>query len=203
MLTSLQREEATLKAPKVFFTVLQRGPLFEAGTAIVNVRCGAKNKKEYLMQAQVRITVYVVFLLVVSLFGPNVTTAEALSVDQLLTPITYTTQPGNTEGQPVNAPAFMDQSGTDNNSKVPASPALQTAMLFQSTPTYYVSPSGSDVNSGTFGQPWRTIQKAASTVASGSTVIVTAGSYAELISVGKSNICRRQSGDERVLCQRQ
>ncbi len=140
------------------------------------------------MQAQVRNTVYVVFLLVVSLFGPNVTTAEALPVDQLLTPITYTTQPGNTEGQPVNAPAFMDQSGTDNNSKVPTTLALPIVMMFQSTATYYVSPSGSDVNSGTFVQPWRTIQKAASTVASGSTVIVTAGSYAELISVGKSNI---------------
>ncbi|MBI5841671.1 MAG: DUF1565 domain-containing protein, partial [Chloroflexi bacterium] len=57
-----------------------------------------------------------------------------------------------------------------------------------SSNTYFVDEKkGSDVNSGTFGQPWRTIQKAASTVASGSTVIVTAGSYAELISVGKSN----------------
>lgn len=45
--------------------------------------------------------------------------------------------------------------------------------------TYYVSPSGSDSNPGTQSSPWRTIQKAASTLTAGDTAIVMDGTYEE------------------------
>jgi parallel beta-helix repeat protein len=44
--------------------------------------------------------------------------------------------------------------------------------------TYYVSPDGSDTAAGTEGAPFRTIQKAASLVDAGDTVVVRAGTYA-------------------------
>lgn len=43
---------------------------------------------------------------------------------------------------------------------------------------YYVSPSGSDSNSGSQSSPFRTVQKAANVVASGDTVNITPGVYA-------------------------
>jgi hypothetical protein len=49
--------------------------------------------------------------------------------------------------------------------------------------TFYVSPTGSDANPGTFAAPWRTIQKAASTVGAGSTVNIRAGVYREKVDV--------------------
>jgi len=55
-------------------------------------------------------------------------------------------------------------------------PALATGS------TYYVSPSGSDNNPGTFSLPWKTIQKAASTVIQGDTVNIRGGIYHEKVS---------------------
>jgi hypothetical protein len=46
---------------------------------------------------------------------------------------------------------------------------------------YYVSTAGSNSNPGTQSQPWRTIQKAASTIVAGDTVIVQAGTYNEIV----------------------
>jgi hypothetical protein len=46
---------------------------------------------------------------------------------------------------------------------------------------YYVSPIGSDTNSGTENQPWRTIQKAADTLVAGDTVYVKSGTYSEQV----------------------
>lgn len=45
--------------------------------------------------------------------------------------------------------------------------------------TYYVSTTGSDLNPGTLIQPWRTVQKAASTVVAGDTAYVRRGTYNE------------------------
>lgn len=49
--------------------------------------------------------------------------------------------------------------------------------------TYYVSTSGKDTNAGTSTAPWRHIQHACNTVASGSTVLVETGIYNEAINV--------------------
>ena len=46
---------------------------------------------------------------------------------------------------------------------------------------YFVAPNGSDTNPGTISQPFLTIQKCASTVASGSTCYLRAGTYPETV----------------------
>jgi hypothetical protein len=51
---------------------------------------------------------------------------------------------------------------------------------------YYVSTSGNDSNPGSQTQPWRTIQKAASTVNAGSTVLVQPGTYSERVNITRS-----------------
>jgi len=48
---------------------------------------------------------------------------------------------------------------------------------------YYVSGSGSDSNPGSLTQPWRSVQKAASTLSPGDTVLVRSGTYAEAVKV--------------------
>ncbi|MEN8121153.1 MAG: right-handed parallel beta-helix repeat-containing protein [Bacteroidota bacterium] len=48
---------------------------------------------------------------------------------------------------------------------------------------YYVSPSGDDSNPGTDSLPWRTIQKAAITVAVGKIVVIRSGSYDEYVTI--------------------
>src|SRR5260370_41444689 len=52
----------------------------------------------------------------------------------------------------------------------------QTSSSTQSA-TYYVSPNGNDSAAGTLASPWRTIQKAASTLQPGQTAIGAAGTY--------------------------
>ncbi|MHC4294918.1 MAG: right-handed parallel beta-helix repeat-containing protein, partial [Planctomycetota bacterium] len=47
--------------------------------------------------------------------------------------------------------------------------------------TYYISPSGSDSNLGTFAAPWATIAKANATLVAGDTVLIHAGSYSDQI----------------------
>lgn len=46
-----------------------------------------------------------------------------------------------------------------------------------STKSYYVATTGSDSNAGTLAAPWRTLQKAADTVPTGSTVYLRGGTY--------------------------
>jgi len=68
---------------------------------------------------------------------------------------------------------------------VPSEPAytqtLQEFQVTQSTNSYYVSPTGSDQNPGTFTKPWKTIQKAANTLAPGETVYIRGGTYYEQV----------------------
>ena len=52
--------------------------------------------------------------------------------------------------------------------------------------TYYVAKTGSDSNPGSQSQPWLTIGKAASTMAAGDKVIVSAGTYAEKVQPANS-----------------
>src|SRR6185436_3496368 len=51
---------------------------------------------------------------------------------------------------------------------------------------YFVSPAGSDSATGLAGAPWKTLQKAASTVAAGDTVTVADGTYAGFLCDGTS-----------------
>lgn len=44
---------------------------------------------------------------------------------------------------------------------------------------YYVAPGGSDTNTGTADQPWRTLQKAADTSQAGDTILLQSGTYTE------------------------
>jgi len=68
--------------------------------------------------------------------------------------------------------------------------ALVLAMLSRglayAAATYYVSPNGNDSAAGTSASPWRTIQKAASTLQPGQTAIVAAGNYGERVRVKSS-----------------
>ncbi|NBR86321.1 MAG: DUF1565 domain-containing protein [Proteobacteria bacterium] len=52
--------------------------------------------------------------------------------------------------------------------------------------TNYVATTGNDTNPGTLAAPWRTIQRAASTVGPGTTVLVQPGTYNEKITVNVS-----------------
>lgn len=51
---------------------------------------------------------------------------------------------------------------------------------------FYVAPNGSDSGPGTQTQPWRTIQKAASTLTAGQKALVASGNYGENVSVTRS-----------------
>jgi hypothetical protein len=52
--------------------------------------------------------------------------------------------------------------------------------------TYYVATNGNDAWPGTLGQPWKTIQKAANTLAPGDTVLVCGGVYSSPVTVNVS-----------------
>ncbi len=66
---------------------------------------------------------------------------------------------------------------------------------------YYVAPNGDDSNPGTFDKPWKTIQKAANTLAAGDTVYIRAGTYHERVepqnsgSAGKPILYAAYPGD--------
>jgi hypothetical protein len=55
------------------------------------------------------------------------------------------------------------------------------AHVFADGARFYVSPSGNDANPGTLERPWRTIGKAAASLAAGDTVLVRAGTYRERV----------------------
>ena len=65
--------------------------------------------------------------------------------------------------------------------------------IFLATPiiglaaTYYVSPTGSDSNSGTLASPWKTLAKAVSSVSSGDTVYLRAGTWNEKLWFSNKN----------------
>lgn len=60
---------------------------------------------------------------------------------------------------------------------------LLTAGGVASAATYFVSPSGSDANPGTLAAPWRTVQKAASSVRAGDVVNIRGGIYRERVQI--------------------
>jgi hypothetical protein len=72
---------------------------------------------------------------------------------------------------------------------VKSTPTLGPTPTSTPTPsgsTFYVSPTGSDSAAGNSSTPWRTIQKAADSLKAGQTAIVSAGNYAERVSITRS-----------------
>jgi hypothetical protein len=67
-----------------------------------------------------------------------------------------------------------------------ASEITITASNLGTGTSYYVSPSGSDSNSGSSTAPWLTIQHAANSVSAGDTVYVLAGTYHESVAISVS-----------------
>ena len=82
--------------------------------------------------------------------------------------------------------------GNDNAAILVGASATPTTPIPQSTSggtVYYVSPNGSNQNSGSQDQPWKSINYAVSEdspINPGDTVLVQPGTYTELISLGKS-----------------
>jgi len=64
--------------------------------------------------------------------------------------------------------------------------SLPAAIPVSSGSAVYVSPSGSDSNSGSEAQPWRTLAKAFGAVSAGQTVYLRAGTYAEWVTFSRS-----------------
>lgn len=62
----------------------------------------------------------------------------------------------------------------------PSALSLKEALTMQGT-ICYVATTGNDLNPGTEAQPWRTIQKAANTLAAGDTVYIRTGTYPERV----------------------
>ena len=65
------------------------------------------------------------------------------------------------------------------------SSAATLTVVAAPTHTYYVSPSGDDAQAGSSNQPWRTIQKAANTLAAGETAIIRPGIYDEVVTLNR------------------
>lgn len=66
--------------------------------------------------------------------------------------------------------------------------------------TYYLSPSGSDTNTGSASSPWKTINKANASVTAGDTVIFKDGTYSGYQTINKSNtIWRAQNKRQAII----
>lgn len=63
---------------------------------------------------------------------------------------------------------------------------LQTGIRVTAAATFHVAPTGLDSNAGTEAAPWRTIQKAANTLAPGDTVLIRGGTYNETVTINVS-----------------
>ena len=65
--------------------------------------------------------------------------------------------------------------------------SLMLTIVMQGNATnYYVATNGNDSYPGTFAQPWKTIQKAASTASAGDTVFILGGVYRERVALERS-----------------
>ena len=63
---------------------------------------------------------------------------------------------------------------------------MTSAPALAATCTHYVATTGNDANPGTLAAPWRTIQKAANTLAPGNTACIRGGVYSEVVTVNVS-----------------
>jgi PKD repeat protein len=68
---------------------------------------------------------------------------------------------------------------------------LATPIIGLAATTYYVSPTGSDSNPGTLASPWKTLAKAVSSVSSGDTVYLRAGTWNEGLKISSKSYTSR------------
>jgi hypothetical protein len=94
------------------------------------------------------------------------------------TPTATITQsaPTATPAQPTAIPPQPTATQPKPTATIIPSPTLTTVPI-PGARIYYISTTGSDNNPGTEASPWRTIQKAANSMAAGDTVYVSAGDY--------------------------
>jgi hypothetical protein len=111
---------------------------------------------------------------------------KACDYSNALVSVTTTTLPAQlpttTTTMPAPTPTTTTlPAPTPTTTTLPAPTPTTTTMPAPTAtgPTYYLSPSGNDANSGSASAPWRTIQKAANTVVAGDTVILMNGTYEE------------------------
>lgn len=65
---------------------------------------------------------------------------------------------------------------------------IVTIVMKGNATNYYVASNGDDSYPGTFAQPWKTIQKAASTASAGDTVFILGGVYRERVALQRSGL---------------
>jgi hypothetical protein len=135
---------------------------------------------------------------------PAVPTATVTDVPATQTPEQATPTLTNTPELPTISPTIPVEMPTNTNTVEPPT-AIPTPTLIVPSPTitvsptattddlnsqgsttYYVSALGSDSNSGTLSQPWKTIQKGVSGLVAGDTLYVRGGTYAETITINVS-----------------
>jgi len=105
-------------------------------------------------------------------FFPMITkNPKVISSPNPVATLTPTTRPSST--------AAPVPTATTAPSKTPTTAPSKTPTTAPSSRIFYVSLSGSDSYPGTQSQPWRTLQKAANTLAAGDTVKILPGTYAE------------------------
>jgi hypothetical protein len=73
-----------------------------------------------------------------------------------------------------------------NSQSLQVKASINSAKVAANANDRFVSTTGNDNNTGTFSQPWKTIQKAANSVPSGGTVYIMGGTYYERISINVS-----------------
>ncbi len=82
---------------------------------------------------------------------------------------------------------------------------LPTRLPISTGTTFYVSTSGSDSNAGTESAPWRTVQKALSTLVAGQTALVRGGTYAQNLTLTRAGTAaapitiREYPGEQAIL----
>jgi len=85
--------------------------------------------------------------------------------------------PSSSQATAVSTPIPTTQPAPSNTQ--PPSPTNQPASATTTGPVFYVSPNGSDSNSGTLDAPWRTIEGTAQKLVAGDTAILLDGVYEE------------------------
>ncbi|SCZ76094.1 right-handed parallel beta-helix repeat-containing protein [Acidaminobacter hydrogenoformans] len=157
------------------------------GTTIVY---GSTSKSGTVTFSLTRNTAYATQSNTVNVPATTMTLTTPPTTTTTTSPTTSTTSPTTTTTSPTTTTTSPTTTTTSPSTTTTTSPTTTTTTSSVSTPivanAYYVSTSGNDSNAGTASAPWRTIQKAANTVAAGATVYIKGGTYFEAVNVNVS-----------------